>query len=129
MLAVFSTAGVAADRISFIHRQPRFQHLLEHHRVDIALDSFPYGGTTTTCDALWMGVPTVTLRGSTGVGRGAVSVLCNVGLPEWVAETPEQYLALAVRMGQDVARLAVSSRGAAGEDACLAADGWAEICA
>ncbi|HUB25239.1 MAG TPA: hypothetical protein VL992_07395, partial [Tepidisphaeraceae bacterium] len=55
----------------------------------------PWGGGITTCDALWMGVPVITLRGRTAVGRGSVSVLCNLGLPELVAETPRQYVELA----------------------------------
>ena len=64
--------------------------------MDVALDPFPYGGGITSCDALWMGVPVVTLSGETAVGRGGRSILSNIGLPELIAETPEEYLAKAV---------------------------------
>ena len=59
--------------------------LRTYQRIDVALDPFPYGGGTTTCDALWMGVPVVSLAGQTAVGRGGLSILSNVGLPELVA--------------------------------------------
>ena len=75
-------------------------------QIDVALDPFPYGGGTTTCDALWMGVPVVTLAGRTAVGRAGVSILSNLGLPELIAQTPEQYLSSARDLAADLPRLA-----------------------
>ena len=77
-----------------------------YRQIDIGLDPFPCNGGTTTCDALWMGVPVVTLAGRTAVGRGGVSVLRNVGLPELIAETPEQYVQIAAALAGDLPRLA-----------------------
>ena len=61
----------------------------------MALDPFPYGGGTTSCDGMWMGVPVVTLNGRTAVGRGGVSLLHQIGLSELVAKTPAEYLRIA----------------------------------
>src|SRR5262249_23721203 len=72
---------------------------------DVALDSFPCNGGMTTLDAFWMGVPTITLLGKTVVGRAGWSLLCNLGLMELAAETPEQYVALAARLAGDLPRL------------------------
>ncbi len=105
VLAIFSRAGVEAERINFVENKPVVEYLQGYHRVDIALDPFPYGGGTTTCDAAWMGVPTVTLRGRTGVGRGGVSILSNLGLPDWIAGDIEEYKSIATRMAGDLARL------------------------
>ena len=95
-----------ANRIRFVEKQPFTEYLQEYHRIDIALDPFPYAGGTTTCDALWMGVPTVTLRGRTAVGRGGVSILSNVGLDNWIAENPAQYVSIVMKMAGDLPKLA-----------------------
>jgi protein O-GlcNAc transferase len=102
----FAAEGVAATRIEFVGFQQTPDYLALHNRIDMALDPFPFAGGTTTCDALWMGVPVVTLAGKTPVGRGGVSILQNVGLPELIAETPEQYVQIAVDLAGDPARLA-----------------------
>lgn len=73
---------------------PEEARLLYRH-VDVALDTFPYNGTTTTCEALWMGVPVVTLRGSAHASRVSSSLLETVGLPELVASTPDEYVEIA----------------------------------
>ncbi|HEY1922668.1 MAG TPA: tetratricopeptide repeat protein [Tepidisphaeraceae bacterium] len=102
----FVRAGVGAGRVEFVDRKPLRDYLLQFNRVDIALDPFPCGGGTSTCDALWMGVPTVTLRGHTAVGRGSASILSNVGLANWIADTPEQYMSIATERAGDLAHLA-----------------------
>jgi protein O-GlcNAc transferase len=101
----FADAGIATDRLEFVGFRPVTEYLRQYHRVDIALDPFPYGGGTTTCDSLWMGVPVVTLAGRTAVGRSGASLLSNLGVPELIAATPEQYLSIAVDMAGDLPAL------------------------
>jgi len=103
---MFAQAGITADRLEFVGFQPVTEYLRQYHRVDIALDPFPYGGGTTTCDSLWMGVPVVTLAGRTAVGRSGVSLLSNLGLPELIAATPEQYVSIAAALAGDLSSLA-----------------------
>jgi predicted O-linked N-acetylglucosamine transferase (SPINDLY family) len=103
---MFRSKRIDAERVEFIPMMPMPRYLREHHRVDIALDPFPYGGGTTTCDALWMGVPVITLAGQTAVGRAGVSLLNNVGLPEFIASSPEEYLSIATRLAGDLPKLA-----------------------
>jgi predicted O-linked N-acetylglucosamine transferase (SPINDLY family) len=97
--------GIAAERLAFADLLPMAEYFGLYQRIDVALDTFPYGGGTTTCDALWMGVPVVSLAGQTAVGRGGVSILSNVGLPELVAQDSEQYVRIAVELAQDLSRL------------------------
>lgn len=80
-------------------------HLVLYREMDIALDTFPYHGTTTTCEALWMGVPVVTLAGQTHVSRVGVSLLTNVGLPELVAASEDEYVRIAVELAANTERL------------------------
>ena len=100
-----SREGIDPQRVSFVGRVPLHEYLEIHHRIDIALDPFPFGGGRTTCDALWMGVPVVSLVGATGVGRGGASLLSNVGLPELVAKSPEEYVRIAADLARDTLRL------------------------
>ena len=86
--------------------QDRETHLATYADVDIVLDTFPYPGTTTTCEALWMGVPTVTLQGKTMLGRIGASLLTCAGLREWVASSEDEYVELAVRHAKDIEGLA-----------------------
>jgi len=99
-------AGVDPQRLTFVGKQSAMDYFSQYHAIDIALDPFPYGGGTTTCDALWMGVPVVTLDGQTAVGRGAKSILTNIGLPELVAGAVEEYLQKARELAGDFPRLA-----------------------
>lgn len=80
-------------------------HLRQYGLIDVALDPFPNGGCTTTCEALWMGVPVITLCGSHYVSRMATAVLEGAQLPEWIAYTPEQYLELAVKAAERLTRI------------------------
>ena len=80
-------------------------HLAEYADMDIALDTFPYTGGMTTCEALAMGVPVVTLRGESHGARFGESLLINANLPELIAETPEDYVRLAVRLASSPEQL------------------------
>jgi predicted O-linked N-acetylglucosamine transferase (SPINDLY family) len=91
--------------VEFIERQPRLQYFQTYNRIDLGLDLVPYNGGVTSLDAFWMGVPTVTLIGKTVLGRAGWSQLCNLGLPELAAHTPEDYVAIAVRLAGDLPRL------------------------
>ncbi|HRH17147.1 MAG TPA: tetratricopeptide repeat protein [Aquabacterium sp.] len=98
--------GIALDRVDMAGGQPgRDEHLASHAEVDIMLDTFPYPGITTTCEALWMGVPTVTLLGQTMLSRQGGSLLTCVGLQEWVTESTQGYVDTAILMAGDVASL------------------------
>jgi protein O-GlcNAc transferase len=101
-------AGQEVDpqRLRFIAHQPIEQYLGMYRRIDIALDPFPYNGGTTTCDALWMGVPVVSLAGRSAMGRAGLSILSNVGLPGLVAHTEEEYVGIAKELACDPSRLA-----------------------
>jgi predicted O-linked N-acetylglucosamine transferase (SPINDLY family) len=95
----FTGWGVAPDRLELLGRD-RLQntHLERYGSIDIGLDPFPYNGATTTCEALWMGVPVVTLAGRTHAGRVGVSQLSNLGLTELIGHTPDEYIAAALRL-------------------------------
>jgi predicted O-linked N-acetylglucosamine transferase (SPINDLY family) len=108
----FQDRGVAGDRILCRGWTPSdADHYAAYHRVDVALDPFPYNGTTTTCEALWMGVPVVALAGSRHSGRVGASLLSAVGLPELVASDGEAYMAAAADLARDPGRLAALRTG------------------
>ena len=102
--------GVAADRIAFFDTSDWQTYMRAYSAVDIALDPIPYSGGVTTCDALWMGVPVITLAGQTAVGRAGASILSNIGLPEFVATTAPQYIQIATDLAGNRARLATLRR-------------------
>lgn len=105
--AEFHTQGIPDDRLAFLAATKTLaEHLALYSRVDVALDAFPYHGTTTTCEALWMGVPVVTLAGSTHAGRVGVSLLTSVGVPELIAPGEDEYVRLASELARDEIRLA-----------------------
>jgi len=97
--------GVAAGRIATLPYTALHDYLRSIGGVDIALDTTPYSGGTTTCDALWMGVPVVALRGSRSISRSAASILSSVGLADWIASTPQDYLRRAAELARDQGRL------------------------
>ncbi len=97
--------GVAPSRLIGLPRDSRPKYLQYYHQIDLALDPFPYTGHTTTLDSLWMGVPVVTLAGSTAVSRGSLSIVTNAGLTELGSKNSSDYVALAVALARDQARL------------------------
>jgi predicted O-linked N-acetylglucosamine transferase (SPINDLY family) len=101
----FDRQGIAPDRVEFVDRQTWDPYIRTYHRIDIALDTFPYNGGITTCDALWMGAPVITLSGRTPVSRGGRSILHNVGLADLAAFSPEEYANLAVALAGDLPRM------------------------
>ncbi|HEY2343880.1 MAG TPA: hypothetical protein VGH90_12645, partial [Chthoniobacteraceae bacterium] len=101
----FSVGGIDPERIEFLGMQPRDRYLESWRRIDVALDSFPYAGGITSCDALWMGTPVVSLAGATSVGRGGASILSRVGLEELIADTSARYVEIALSLANDGARL------------------------
>jgi protein O-GlcNAc transferase len=98
--------GVAADRVELVAWLPDQAHLALYDRVDIGLDPLPYNGTTTTCEALWMGVPVVTLRGDRHAGRVGASLLTQIGSTDLIADSGEAYVTTAAALAGDPARLA-----------------------
>ena len=94
--SLFAAQGIEADRLIFLGAvASATDHLAAYADIDIALDPFPYCGTTTTCETLWMGVPVVTLRGNRHAGRVGASLLTQVGYKKLIAENPEDYVAIA----------------------------------
>jgi len=105
-LRLFAEQGIPADRLELHGWLPdKKDHLELYHRIDIGLDSFPYNGTTTTCEALWMGVPVVTLCGDRHAARVGASIMHHAGLEELVAHSEDEYIALTVALAQDRQRL------------------------
>ncbi len=98
----FAAHGIPKERLTLLGQvaSPR-EHLAHYHQADIALDTFPYNGTTTTCEALWMGVPVISLEGATHVGRVGVSLLSRVGLEHLIMRTEQDYIEQAVRLSAD----------------------------
>jgi len=106
VLQFFDAHRIGAERISFAGFIPRCEYLKSYHRIDIGLDPFPFNGMTTTCDALWMGVPALTLPGEVPASRAGLSLLSTVGLREFVASSEEDYVRIAVELAGDLPRLA-----------------------
>jgi predicted O-linked N-acetylglucosamine transferase (SPINDLY family) len=99
-------AGIAAPRVEFADRQPRPEYLKLYNRIDLGLDPVPCNGQTTSLDAFWMGVPMITLVSkTTAFGRAGWSQLSNLGLQELAAETPDQYVELAMHLARDLPKL------------------------
>lgn len=106
LLGRFEDNGIGADRVELVGRiEDLVLHLAAYGRVDVGLDTYPYHGTTTTCEALYMGVPVVTLAGKRHVSRVGVSLLNNVGLPELVAKSDEEFVWIAATVAGDFAKL------------------------
>jgi len=91
----FTRLGIASDRLELVYRLPANEYFEAFQPIDLALDPFPYNGGVSTCDALWMGVPALTVAGRDYRSRQGVSLLNNVGLPEFVADSPDKLVELA----------------------------------
>ena len=106
-LDLFAAESIDSQRLQFLPGTPTTQgHLAQYNQVDIALDPFPYNGTTTTCEALWMGVPVVTLLGKAHAGRVGASLLTQVGLGSCIANDIKEYVQKAAMLAQDQTYLA-----------------------
>ena len=103
--------GLPTDRVALEAGVPHQALLAAYGGIDIALDPFPYAGGLTVCEALWMGVPVVALAGDSFCARHALSHLANVGLPDWVAASEADYVALAIARARDLPRLAALRAG------------------
>jgi predicted O-linked N-acetylglucosamine transferase (SPINDLY family) len=110
-LAVFQSEGIDPSRIQFEAGRSRADYLRLYHQIDIALDSFPYNGHTTSLDAFWMGIPVVTLAGNTPVSRAGACQLTNLGLPELIARSEAQFTQIATELAGDLPRLAALRTG------------------
>ena len=111
LLEFFAERGVASDRISLIGYQNGPDYMATYGQIDIALDTSPFAGGTTSFDALWMGVPLVTLAGERSSSRGGASILTSLGRPDWIARSPEEYIAIAQRLAADPQGLAAIRSG------------------
>ncbi len=97
--------GVPAKNIILLASAEREEYLAAHNKVDVILDTFPFPGGTTTCEALWMGVPTLTLAGNTLISRQGASLLTAAGLGDWVAKTKAEYLDKSLLFCSDLVKL------------------------
>jgi predicted O-linked N-acetylglucosamine transferase (SPINDLY family) len=104
--AFFGAREISAQRVELGGRLPRWEYLRLYQRIDIGLDPFPCNGMTTTCDALWMGVPVLTLPGEMPVSRAGLSLLSTVGLADLAASSEEDYVRIAAELAENLPRLA-----------------------
>lgn len=106
LLARLQTMGIAADRVQLVEPTNHQAYLAAHAELDFILDSFPFNGGTTTCDALWMGVPTLTLDGQTMTSRQGAAIMRASGLGDWVARDADHFVQLAADKARDLPALA-----------------------
>jgi predicted O-linked N-acetylglucosamine transferase (SPINDLY family) len=103
----FAEQGIAREKLEMLGWLPSAaDHLALYRQIDIALDTFPYNGTTTTCEALWMGLPVITLAGHTHPGRVGASLLTQIGLTDFIATNHDDYAAMAVQWAGETENLA-----------------------
>ncbi|CAN2039401.1 protein O-GlcNAc transferase [Candidatus Magnetomoraceae bacterium gMMP-15] len=101
-ISLFEKNGLAKNRIKLLnHACSLNEHLAVYNKIDIALDPYPYNGTTTTYEALWMGVPVITLAGNTHASRVGISILTRAGLSDFIAESEDTYVEKAVKLTKD----------------------------
>src|SRR5262249_45443977 len=104
--------GVEAERLELLPRKPRRGDLGDYHRIDLGLDSGPYGGPTPSPHAFWMGSPVLTLVGSTVAGRAGECIATHAGMPELVTRSDDAFVARAVELASQPERLAELRRRA-----------------
>ena len=102
----FQKLGIAPHRVEICGRKPTIEHFKMYGQIDIALDTHPYNGTTTTCEAMWMGVPTISLVGKAHSSRVGLSILSRVGLGDFAASTAAEYVAKAIAFSGELENLA-----------------------
>lgn len=118
-----SEAGIAPERILFAPKLRNQEHLARYPLADIFLDTSPYGAHTTCSDALWMGVPVLTVPGRCFAARVCGSLVSSSGIPELVCATPDEYVARAIELGLDgIKRAAVRQKLAEKRDSCVLFD-------
>ena len=102
---MFVQRGIIENRIILQSADTSPKHLESYNLVDIGLDTFPFNGLTTTCEAMWMGLPVITLAGTGFAARAGVSLLSNIGLTELIAKTSDEYISIAINLAKDLKRL------------------------
>jgi len=102
---LFESHGISGERVRFIGKRPRKVYLASYAQIDVALDPFSFSGHTTTCDALWQGVPVVTLAGKTYAARMSTSTLTQARCAQWIASSSDDYIAIARRLAENRAEL------------------------
>ena len=105
--------GLPADRLVLLQKRPENQYVL-YNKIDIALDPFPCNGGTTSMDTMWMGVPMISLAGDSFVSRMGVTILTNAGLPQFIANTKDEYIEKAITLAQDKSMLRAVRQGMRG---------------
>lgn len=104
--SAFAQHGIDTERIGFSGQSPREEYFVSYNEIDIGLDPFPFSGCTTTVEALWMGIPVITLRGDRFASHMGESIMKNLDLHQCVADSQDAYIEKAIALAADLPRLA-----------------------
>jgi predicted O-linked N-acetylglucosamine transferase (SPINDLY family) len=107
LLAQFEARGISGERIDARTHSPHAAMLAEYGEADIALDTFPYNGGLTSCEALWMGLPVLCLMGDSMISRQTAAIMTAAGMPEWIARDAEHFVEIGAAAAADLSRLAL----------------------